>query len=166
MTKSAPSTACRVRPEKKPPTLKCLVSPRASISGEWPGSVTRRPPERASQRRPLRARGAWAAERNEGAAGLAWSRARLLRHFQPRRAVRVVQQAAGPRGADLVQRRLDPAALGEGDRAARVEPAARRWLGEVRRAARYAGERHPGTTDRRERLQQAAAVGVGRGVEA
>src|SRR5579859_1342332 len=76
-----------------------------------------------------------------------------------------VQQAAHLRVPHLVQVWLGVPAEVHHARAARREPAAMLWLGQVRWPARDTGQRHPLAPDRGEGFEQSNAVGVARGVE-
>ena len=78
---------------------------------------------------------------------------------------RVVQQAAGRDAGHVVQRRVDGLARVKADRAARLEAAAGRQRCQARRTAGDPLQRHPRPGDRRERVQQPAAVRMRRGVE-
>src|SRR5215471_2701519 len=126
MARLTSSTACRVRRDSIPPTLKCLVSRSVRSSGSVTVSVTGCIPV----------------------------------------CPRGVEQAPHQRVRYRVQVRVGLGAGGHDLGATRREPAALLAPGQVRRPAGDAGQRDPLAPDRGERLHQADAVGVARGVEA
>src|SRR5258705_6367209 len=161
------STACRVRRASAFPILKCLLSPSVRSSGAAPAWADSSLMAAAfvGGHAPRGAAGGPAAHAVGGGAGGGGSVAEVLGWLVGWPMGRTVQQAADLHRADEVEVGWRGQALVHHLGAARREAAARRGAGQVGRGARDAGQRQPGPADRGERVQQAGAVRVLRGVE-